>query len=159
MKILLVEDEKQIAKPLAKGLTKRNYQVDWEDNGVSAYQSAVVNSYDCIVLDLNLPGMDGLEIATKLREEEINTPILMLTARTTQENIWEGFEAGTDDYLAKPFDFKELLFRIESLIRRNSKNTSKSLVKDNIRLDPETFSVELNKSRVDLNGKEFGILE
>ena len=159
MRILIVEDEKQIAQPIAKVLERRAFAVDCTYNGKNGYESALVNDYDCILLDLNLPDMDGIEIARRLRENNIATPILMLTARSRLEEIYQGFENGTDDYLTKPFDLKELLFRIEALIKRNSKNRSILLEVDDIILNPDLRTVTKNNKEVTLNNKEYGILE
>jgi DNA-binding response OmpR family regulator len=103
--------------------------------------------------------MDGIEIAKKLREESVFTPILMLTARTQQKDIWEGFENGTDDYVTKPFDFKELVLRINSLIKRNSRNHDEVLKVDDVILNPKILEVKKAGVTVKLNNKEFGILE
>jgi len=159
MRILIIEDEEQIVLPLKKALEAKGFAVDYSLDGERGYENAKINKYDCILLDLNLPGMDGIEIANKLRKENINYPILMLTARNRLENIWEGFENGTDDYLTKPFDFKELLYRIQALIKRNSDVKEEILSAKNITLDPKSFEVRYKDKPVKLNNKEFGILE
>jgi len=158
MRLLYVEDEKGIAEPLKKALEKRGYAVDWVEDGMTGLNEALVNDYDCILLDLNLPGISGLELARTLRKEENTIPILMLTARTSQENKYEGFDAGTDDYLTKPFEFKELLYRIEALIRRNSSNKSTSLKAGDVEIDEQLKMAKLNGQIVELNNKEYGIL-
>lgn len=159
MRILLIEDEHNIALPLKKAFERRQFAVDHCDNGKEGLESAMMNSYDCILLDLNLPEMDGIEVATKLRVDKITTPILMLTARTSQENKWEGFEAGTDDYVTKPFDLKELIYRVQALIRNNSKEKSDKLAVGSLSLESSSFKVFVDDKQVFLNNKEFGVLE
>jgi DNA-binding response OmpR family regulator len=159
MRILLIEDEFDIAEPLIKGLKNRSFAVDYSENGKEGYSLAYENSYDCIILDLNLPDMDGLEIAKKLREEKVLTPILILTARSTQNNILEGFESGTDDYMVKPFNFSELVYRVNSLIKRNSYNKEDILTLDGIEIDLKGCKVTKDGVEVVLNNKELGILE
>lgn len=159
MRILIIEDEHNIALPLKKAFERRQFAVDHVDNGAEGLESASINEYDCILLDLNLPQMDGIEVATSLRAKGINTPILMLTARTSQQNKWEGFEAGTDDYVTKPFDLKELIYRVQALIRNNSKEKSDKLEAGNISLESSSFKVFINDEQIFLNNKEFGVLE
>jgi DNA-binding response OmpR family regulator len=159
MRLLLVEDEAEIAEPLTKGLKNRGFALDWADNGKKGYSLAYENQYDCIILDLNLPDMDGLEIANKLRAEQVFTPILILTARSTQDNILEGFKSGTDDYMVKPFNFSELVYRINSLIKRNSYNKEDLIELGDIIIDLKALSVTKSGALIQLNNKEFGILE
>lgn len=159
MRVILIEDEQAIAKSLIKALSKKGFAVDWESEGEKGYEEIKCNEYDCILLDLNLPDTDGIDIAKKLRESGNNTPILMLTARTTQDDILDGFESGTDDYLPKPFDFRELVFRINSLIKRNSKVKNTYLQVDGIKLDTNSKKVYVNDKYIELNNKEIGILE
>ena len=159
MKILIIEDEPSIAAPIQRILERRAYAVDYVEDGRSGYEMAKINEYDCILLDLNLPEMDGLEVAKMLRKDKISTPILMLTARTTQQDKWEGFESGTDDYLTKPFDIKELLLRIKALVRRNSKNEGTTLSVEDLTLDLDSLLVTKGSEEITLNNKEFGILE
>lgn len=159
MRLLLIEDEQKIGLPLKKALERHTYAVDYFINGKDGYREAKINNYDCIILDLNLPGIDGFEIARKLREENIFSPILMLTARTEQEDIITGLESGADDYLRKPFDFKELLLRINSLIKRNNLNKAELLKEGGIVVNSELKKVYKNGKEVKLNAKEYGILE
>jgi DNA-binding response OmpR family regulator len=159
MRVLIIEDELAISEPLKLALEKRNFAVDLATDGKSGLDKALINTYDCILLDLNLPEMDGLEVAKKLRESENFTPILMLTARTTINNKYEGFEHGTDDYLTKPFDFKELLLRIQSLIKRSSIDRTLNLSAGDVTLDVTSLTVNKNGKLINLNAKEYGILE
>ncbi|MFZ2513938.1 MAG: response regulator transcription factor [Candidatus Saccharimonadales bacterium] len=159
MRLLLVEDEEKIGLPLKKAFERHLYAVDYETNGREAYVMAGVNGYDCIILDINLPDMDGVEITRKLRGDGVMTPILMLTARGEQEDVVEGFENGADDYLRKPFHFQELLLRINSLVKRNSAEKSEVLSTKQITLNPRTKKAYAHGSEIKLNAKEFGILE
>lgn len=159
MKILIIEDEEGIVAPLKAGLERRNFAVDTAFDGIAGLRAAQVNSYDCILLDLNLPGLDGLEVAERLREKGNNTPILMLTARELKKDIWSGFESGADDYLTKPFDFVELVYRINALIRRNSQQQGDILKVGDIVVDTNAISVTKAGIEVSLNKKEYGILE
>lgn len=159
MRLLIVEDEKKIGLPLKKALERHLYAVDYVQNGKDGYLEASVNEYDCIILDLNLPGMDGIEVATRLRKDVITTPILMLTARSEQEDIIEGFESGADDYLRKPFHFQELLLRINALVKRNSSHKSEVLEAGNLSFESRLKKAFINGEEVKLNAKEFGILE
>lgn len=117
-KILLVEDEKHLAKGLMFNLKKEGYEVVLADNGVSALDNFSKESFDLMILDLMLPKLDGIEVAKKIRKTNIRFPILMLTARTTDEDRAIGFEAGADDYLTKPFHLPELLLRVKGMLRR-----------------------------------------
>ncbi|MBP9758905.1 response regulator transcription factor [Candidatus Dojkabacteria bacterium] len=159
MRLLIIEDESAISIPLKKGLEKRNFAVDVAEDGKIGYEMASVNNYDCLILDLNLPEMDGIEVASTLRQDKIETPILMLTARARQKDILEGFISGTDDYLVKPFDFQELVFRINALIKRNSKILDNILTAKDIVMDTLSLKVNKNNKEVILNAKEYGILE
>jgi DNA-binding response OmpR family regulator len=123
--ILLVEDNRQIAETVGAALERGGYSVDYAADGTSGLHLAVTGSYDVIVLDLNLPGMDGLEICRKLRSEAKKaTPVLMLTARGTLEDKLTGLESGADDYLVKPFEVRELEARLHALIRRDRRQVS-----------------------------------
>jgi len=159
MRILIIEDENAIANPVKKALERHNYAVDIANDGNSGFTQAIINDYDCIVLDLNLPGMDGLEVANKLRAEGIFTPILMLTARSGADNVVIGFQSGTDDYLAKPFDFRELLYRIQSLIKRKTPVMGIELAARDVTVNCDSLKVFKSGAEVHLNAKEYGILE
>ncbi|PIY18112.1 DNA-binding response regulator [Candidatus Dojkabacteria bacterium CG_4_10_14_3_um_filter_Dojkabacteria_WS6_41_9] len=159
MRLLLIEDEEGITIPLKAGLERRNYAVDVSDNGANGLRMALINQYDCILLDLNLPELDGLEVARRLREKENKTPILMLTARDLRKDIWAGFESGADDYLTKPFDFVELVYRVQALIKRNSLQSSPVLEAANIVVDTAAIRVCRDGIAIPLNKKEYGVLE
>lgn len=159
MRLLIVEDEFGISEPLKTALEKRSFAVDLAGTGKEGYEKATINKYDCLVLDLNLPEMDGIEVAKRLREEGNDLPILMLTARTMQKNVLEGFASGTDDYLTKPFDFKELLYRIQALIRRAKTVAEPELKTADVIVNTRTLAVTKGGSKIKLNAKEYGILE
>jgi len=159
MRLLIIEDETNIAEPLKKALEKRKFAVDLAFTGKEGYEKARINKYDCLILDLNLPGMDGLDVAKKLRVEHNDVPILMLTARTLRSNSNDGFEAGTDDYLTKPFDFKELLYRIQALIKRSTHVLDPLISAGDITLDTRGLKAKKSGRDVQLNAKEYGILE
>jgi len=127
--ILLVEDNRQIAEMVGEFLERRGYSVDYAADGVSGLHLAVSNSYDVVVLDLMLPGMDGLDVCRKLRRDaKKSTPVLMLTARDTLEDKLIGLEAGADDYLVKPFEVRELEARLRALIRRDRRQVSTEIL-------------------------------
>lgn len=133
--------------------------MDWAFDGKEGYSSASINEYDCIILDLNLPGMDGIEVCKKLREDKNDVPILMLTARGDISDKVEGLTIGADDYLPKPFDYRELVLRIKALIKRYHNNQGEILEAGPILLDPKKHVVELKGKNINLNRKEFSILE
>lgn len=159
MRLLIIEDEDEIATPLIDTFKDQGFAVDYAADGQKGHNLATINEYDCIILDLNLPKMDGLTLAQKLRSQTINTPILMLTARDAKKDIWNGFETGTDDYLTKPFDLKELILRVQALVKRHSKNQNQVLQKFDLTLNPLSHLVTKAGKVVELNNKEFGILE
>jgi DNA-binding response OmpR family regulator len=141
--ILLVEDKREIAAMIGEHLENRGYGVDYAADGVSGLHLAVSGSYDIIVLDLMLPGMDGLEVCRKLREQaHKSTPVLMLTGRDTLDDKLLGLEAGADDYLVKPFEIRELEARLRALIRRDRRRVSTEILKvGDLELDTATLSV------------------
>jgi len=159
MKILIIEDEKQISEPLKEALSDNNFIVDSVEDGLWGYDLIKKVNYDCVILDLNLPGMDGIDVIKKLRAEKNITPVLMLTARIGQEKIIEGFKSGTDDYMTKPFHFEELLLRIKALIKRSSLNKVDEMGVGNIKIDKLRKKAFLGKKEIILNAKEYGILE
>lgn len=159
MRILIVEDEINLATPLKKGIEKHGYAVDLAHDGKAGYDLASINPYDCIILDLNLPEMDGIEVAKKLREEGTDTPILMLTARSAQNEKIEGLEMGADDYLTKPFNYQELILRLKALIKRYHPEQTETLSAHGIELDPGKHGVTIDGKVIELNRKEFAILE
>ncbi|MFA7301694.1 MAG: response regulator transcription factor [Candidatus Shapirobacteria bacterium] len=159
MKILVVEDEHQIAQSLKKGLEQEKYTVDLAFTGTDGYDLASSDDYSLIILDLMLPGIDGLTICQKLRSNNIHTPILILTARGLTEDKITLLNTGADDYLTKPFSFEELLARIRALIRRPKDIITSIVSVGNLSLDTVNFKVTLNKQEIKLSSREFTLLE
>jgi two-component system, OmpR family, response regulator len=159
MKILLVEDEHKIANSIKQGLTQENFTVDVAYDGTSGFDLASSESYDVIILDRLLPGMDGLSICRRLREMGNHTSILILTAKSQTMDKVEGLNSGADDYLAKPFAFEELLARIKALGRRPKNNLGEEIKVGNLTLNATTFEVKRANKLINLSSKEFSILE
>lgn len=159
MRILVVEDEKKIADSIKVGFGQEGFAVDVAYNGQLGYDLAANEPYDVIVLDLMLPKMDGGAITKKLREMGINTPIIMLTAKTETEDKIEGLNIGADDYLSKPFSFDELLARVRALARRPKETHSPTLTVSDLSLNPTTFVVARAGKDIILSKKEFALLE
>ncbi len=161
IKILLIEDEVKTVQSLKLGLEENGFYVNVAYDGEMGRQLALRNDYDLIISDLIIPGINGLELCKSLRKEGLETPILMLTALNSTEEKIEGLEAGADDYLGKPFDFKEFLARVKALLRRSLKgvNNSNKLVFQDLELDIENKSVHRNQQLINLTVKEFQLLE
>lgn len=159
MKILVVEDEHKIANSIKKGLEQEAFVVDVAYEGDEGYDLASSGVYDAIVLDLMLPGMDGMEICKLLRQSGVHTPILMLTAKDQLEDKVQGLNAGADDYLTKPFAFEELLARLKALFRRPHKTSSDALEIEDLSLNTNTFIVKRENREIRLSSKEFALLE
>lgn len=159
MKILLVEDEHKIASSIKQGLEQEHYVIDIAYDGVTGYDLAIVESYDLIILDRMLPGMDGLNICQKLRKNGNHTPILMLTAKGQLDDKVEGLNSGADDYLTKPFAFEELLARIKALDRRPKDIIKTKLVVSDLSIDKDSYEVKRNGRQIRLSTKEFALLE
>jgi len=161
MKILIIEDEVALRIPLRKFLEKRNFLVDEAEDGREALDKISIDDYDCILLDLNIPEIDGIEVCNTIRNKGNNTPIIMITARSQMYNKLEGFGSGADDYLTKPFDLKELVARITAVIKRSSKNKDHFLKFGGFRFFPDRNIVIKGKSgiEVELSNKETSLLE
>ncbi len=159
MKILIIEDEHKIANALKKGLEQEAFITDVAHTGEDGYDLASSEEYDLIILDLLLPGMDGLEICRKLRQEGKHTPILILTAKGQIEDKVEGLNAGADDYLAKPFAFTELLARVRALLRRPKEIKSEVLSCEDLTLNTSTYEVKRDGQTINLSRREFALLE
>ncbi len=158
MRILLVEDEKNVAAFIRKGLEEEFYAVDVAEDGTEGMLMATTSEYDLMVLDIMLPGLNGIELCKKLREKGIKTPILMLTAIDSVSSKVEGLESGADDYLTKPFAFSELLARIKALLRRVSDSVSELSLED-LRVDLLSRRVFRADREILLTPKEFSLLE
>jgi DNA-binding response OmpR family regulator len=159
MRILIIEDEKKLADSIKKGLEQESYAVDAAYEGSDGFGLAVTYDYDLIILDLMLPGMDGMEICRKLREKNIDTPIIMLTARGQVKDRVEGLNSGSDDYLIKPFAFEELLARIKALSRRPKNSTGLVLSINDLKLNTLTYEVTRRGKKIRLSKKEYSLLE
>jgi heavy metal response regulator len=159
MRILVVEDDKKVAAFLQKGLREEQYAVDVCRNGEDAAYEAQTNPYDVIILDIMLPGKDGFTICKELRENEVLTPILMLTAKDSLEDKVAGLSEGADDYLTKPFSFEELLARIRALLRRSQDYKTGALKVADLELDPLRHTVQRAGKPITLSGKEYALLE
>lgn len=159
MRILVVEDEHLIANSIKKGLEQERFAVDIAFTGDEGFDLASSEEYDAIILDLMLPGMDGITICQELRKKKIHTPILILTARGQVQDKVQGLDSGADDYLTKPFSFEELLARIRALIRRPKQVLGETITVANLSLDPKNYVVLKNGKNIDLSGKEFALLE
>lgn len=159
MKVLVVEDEKDLADAIARGLTRQAYSIDIAYDGPKALELAETNSYDLIILDLNLPGIDGLEVCRRIRSTDSRVGILMLTARAGQDDRVLGLDIGADDYLIKPFHFPELISRVRSILRRTGEIRKVILRIDDLVLDPNSISAYAGGRRLALTAKEFSILE
>jgi DNA-binding response OmpR family regulator len=159
MRVLVVEDEHKIANSIKRGLEQEGYAVDVAYDGEDGYDLASSESYSVIVLDLMLPGMDGMSICKKLRDEGNHTPILILTARGELSDKVDGLNSGADDYLVKPFAFAELVARIKALGRRPKEGLGTILTVGDLTLDTVEFSVKKSGREVELSRKEFSLLE
>jgi len=159
MKLLIVEDEHRIAQNLKKGFAQESITSDLAFDGLEGFDLASTEKYDVIILDRLLPGMDGLSICKKLREENNHTPILLLTALSETENKIDGLNSGADDYLAKPFSFNELLARVKALSRRPQKIQENLIKVKDLSIDTETFEVKRNGKKIILSKKEYLLLE
>ena len=160
MNILLIEDEKHVSAFIKKGLEEESYNVDVAFDGYTGKKLAMLEVYDAILIDIILPQINGLEVCRMLREEKIETPILMLTALGSTDNIVTGLNAGADDYLTKPFKFKELLARIDALIRRNQKRIINPLFSfAGLELNDFTKEVKRNGQLIKLTAREFSLLQ
>jgi len=160
MRVLIIEDNRDIAANLGDFLSDRGHEVDYAYDGVTGLHLAIVNEFDCLVLDLSLPGMDGLEVARKLRQDvRKETPILMLTARDQLEDKLAGFDSGADDYLVKPFELKEVDARLEVLARRGKRIKPRELKVEDLEFNLETLTVRREGKRVDLNPIGLKLLE
>ena len=161
MRILLVEDDKMIAEAVLNGLETARYAVDWVNNGNTAEQALNSQQYDLVLLDLGLPGQDGLQVLKHLRQEKNNTPVLIVTARDDLDSRLAGLDGGADDYIIKPFDLSELLARIRAVLRRQSGQSTPLLSNGAITLNPTNYQVTLadQPTPIELSNKEFAILQ
>jgi DNA-binding response OmpR family regulator len=159
LKVLLVEDDRRLAQSLKRSLVESRVAVDLAHDGEEALAAASASGYDVIVLDIMLPRLDGFEVARRLRARNVETPILALTARDSVDDRVAGLEAGADDYLVKPFAFREVLARIRALSRRHLPNRTAVLKAGNVELDTTAHALKVGGREIALTAKEFEILE
>lgn len=160
MRILLVEDDTGIARFIKQGLSEKSFSVDVAADGEEGFHAALHMKYDLIVLDILLPKMDGKEVLKKIRSMDIQTPVIFLTAKDSENDIVHGLNLGADDYLTKPFSFNELLARIQAIIRRDKAVTySSRLQMANLILEPDGHRVFREKTKIELTPKEYVLLE
>lgn len=159
-RVLIVEDNRDICENIAEYLEKHRYVVDFAFDGISAMYLALTNPFDVIVLDLMLPGMDGLSFCKKLRADaKVDTPVLMLTARDTLDDKLKGFEAGADDYLVKPFALQELHARLQALCKRSHGKTDNLLTVGDLTMNKSTLQVHRAGQRIDLTPAGMRLLQ
>jgi len=159
MKILVVEDEKKVASFIKRGLEEEKFEVDVAYEGDDGLQKLLDGSYSLVILDVMLPKKDGLSVVKDLRTKKILTPVLMLTAKDTVDDIVAGLNSGSDDYLTKPFAFAELLARVRALLRRSEQERGAEIRFADLRLDPVTHKVWRKDKEIDLTAKEYSLLE
>lgn len=159
MKILLVEDEERLASFIRKGISAEGYEVTVAYDGRTGLSLFRKDIYDIIILDVNLPQLNGFELCRLIRSENENVPVLMLTALDSMADKSDGFNAGADDYLAKPFEFQELLLRLRALTRRNGFKQKQILRLADLELNLDTKTVTRAGKRIDLTTREYSLME
>jgi DNA-binding response OmpR family regulator len=159
MRILLIEDDPQLGESLEAALGLEQYAVDWLRSGGPAQSTMGATPYDMVILDLGLPEVPGLQVLRQLRQDKLEIPVLLLTARNTLSDKIDGLDAGADDYLTKPFEMDELFARIRSLLRRNSRRSAVLHSAGGISMDPTDRTVFWQGEMVDLTAREIAILE
>ncbi len=159
MRILVAEDNRSYCRALTAILEHSNYTVDAVYTGTDALEYAIANLYDGLILDIMMPGMDGMEVIRRLRAANVYTPVMILTAKSQVADRIEGYDAGADDFLSKPFHSDELLARVRALVRRRPSYRPDTLFFEGLTLDAADHSISGLKGRTKLTGKEFQILE
>ena len=159
MRLLVAEDEREIGKALKLILERSKYSVDWVDNGTDALEYLLTGSYDGAVLDIMMPGQDGIAVLMALRRAGLSTPVLLLTAKAELSDRVAGLDAGADDYLPKPFASSELLARVRAMLRRSEDYHPTLLTWGDITLNPDTGVLSCGRESVRLSGREFQVME
>lgn len=159
MRILLVEDDPQLGDGLSVGLRQAGFAVDWLQDGRAADHALQSESFDLVVLDLGLPGIDGMQVLQAARQRGLSAPVLVLTARDATGDKIAGLDAGADDYLVKPVDLDELAARLRALLRRSAGRAAPVLQRGELQLDPAARSVSLSGQPIDLPAREFALLQ
>lgn len=159
MRILIAEDERNLAEALSVFFEKNQFSVDTVFDGQTAYDYAVSGGYDAIILDVMMPGLDGVEVLRRLRAERIRTPVMMLTAKAQKDDRITGFNAGADDYLPKPFEPDELICRVRAMLRRAGDYKPTALTYADLTLDAAAGRLSCGEQTVRLSGREFQVME
>ena len=159
MRLLVIEDEQKVANFIRQGLEEEGYAVDHAADGASGLQLALEGLHDVIVLDVMLPKLDGLSVLQQLRQENVTTPVLLLTVRATIEDKVLGLDAGADDYLTKPFAFEEFVARVRALLRRRAETAPPILQVADLALDPARRVVSRGDKHIELTPREFTLLD
>ncbi|RNI28977.1 response regulator transcription factor [Rufibacter latericius] len=160
MRILVIEDEPNVAAFIKRGLQEQTFEVEVAYDGLTGKRLALQNEYQVIVLDIIMPHLSGLDLCRQLRQEQIKTPMLLLTALGATDDIVDGLEAGADDYLTKPFKFKELVARVRALARRGESSSSSNLLQvGDLQLNLDTKEVTRDGKLINLTAREFALLE
>lgn len=159
-KILIVEDELKTARSIQKGLIENNFEADIAENGKIGWEMADNTNYDLVISDIILPEMNGIEVCLNIRQKQPDTPVLLLTALGSLDDKITGFDSGADDYLVKPFEFKELLARVKVLLKRKRRNhENKKISFADLTLDIDSKSVFRNGKTIELTAREFALME
>ena len=161
MKILVIEDDKRVAGLIERGLSEQGFNVTLAYDGLSGKKLALENSYDLVITDIIMPGPDGIDLCREIRQKDPDIPIIMLTALGTTDDKVEGFDAGADDYLVKPFEMRELLARINALLKRNRRDRTAGNILSyaDLEMNLDTRSVKRGDDEINLTPKEFKLLE
>jgi len=159
VKILIVDDEPAVRESLRRALELESYEIELAENGREALDLLAASGQDAVILDVLMPGLDGLEVCRRIRRAGNRVPVLMLTARDEVENRVAGLDAGADDYVTKPFALEELLARVRALLRRTTEDTEDVLRFSDVELDPRTREVQRNGDPIELTRTEFSLLE
>ncbi len=160
MRLLIVEDDTKIASFLQKGLQEAGFSVDVSHNGLDGLSLALTEPYEAAVIDIMLPGLDGLSLIEQMRAKGVHMPVLILSARQSVDDRIEGLQRGGDDYMVKPFSFNELLARIQALLRRGQKNVDSDVIRiGELELDPMRHELTRQGEKIELPAKEYALLE
>ncbi len=161
MNILVIEDDKRVAGLIERGLSEQGFNVTLAYDGLSGKKLALENSYDLVITDIIMPGLDGIDLCREIRQKDPDLPIIMLTALGTTDDKVEGFDAGADDYLVKPFEMRELLARINAILKRNrlDRPAGSILTFADMEMNLDTRSVKRGEDEINLTPKEFKLLE
>jgi len=159
MRILLVEDTEDVGEAIVARFERIGHTVDWEKNGAMADEVLEVQAYDLLILDVNLPALDGFTILKRLRQRKSKTPVLVLTARSQVDDRVDALDLGADDYLVKPFDYRELEARARALLRRSAGESTNQLVCGQVTIDRGSRAVAINGTPIDLTRRELTLLE